>query len=282
MGLFGGDFEGPRLGVDLNAPEKRGFFKFFEIFIRKFWHFLKVNTIYSLFALPAFIILVPVLFYIVSSVVQGVDLSAFGNESGSAFFYICIFATLMLVNFFSSMMGMGPASAGATYIYRNFAGENHAFLWTDFVANVKKNLKQSIFVFLTDIASVIVVYFAILVYSGMDGVLGYIKYLVIALYFVFILMHIYIYPLMVSFDMSIKDIYKNALLFTFGKFPHSLLLFIALLALHVILPAVIMLYAGMVSVIIVSVILFLNVFITQAFSGFMVNFVVYPKIKKFM
>ena len=56
MGLFRPSFDKPGKGVDVNAPQKRSFFRFFEILSRKFTHFIRVSLIYSVFLIPTFII----------------------------------------------------------------------------------------------------------------------------------------------------------------------------------------------------------------------------------
>lgn len=42
----------PGKGVEKDAPEKNAFFKFFELFGRKFWRFIQVNLIYLVVLLP--------------------------------------------------------------------------------------------------------------------------------------------------------------------------------------------------------------------------------------
>ena len=53
MGLFSyKSYYKPGKGVEKDAPEKNAFFRFFEIYGRKFWRFLEVNLIYLLILLP--------------------------------------------------------------------------------------------------------------------------------------------------------------------------------------------------------------------------------------
>ena len=39
-------------GVDKNGPQKKPFFKFWELFGRKFWNFFTLNLVYVVFCLP--------------------------------------------------------------------------------------------------------------------------------------------------------------------------------------------------------------------------------------
>ena len=49
MGLFGANYENPGAGIAKDAPKKKGFFRFMEIFGRKFWKLLELNFLYMLF-----------------------------------------------------------------------------------------------------------------------------------------------------------------------------------------------------------------------------------------
>ncbi len=53
MGLFSyKSYYKPGKGVEKDAPEKNAFFRFFEIYGRKFWRFIQVNVIYLIVLLP--------------------------------------------------------------------------------------------------------------------------------------------------------------------------------------------------------------------------------------
>ena len=53
MGLFSyKSYYKPGKGIEKDAPEKNAFFRFFEIYGRKFWRFIEVNFIYLVILLP--------------------------------------------------------------------------------------------------------------------------------------------------------------------------------------------------------------------------------------
>ena len=70
MGIFSRSYykEGP--GVDPDEPQKRSFFKFFDIFKRKLGHFSRANLIYSLTCIPAFIVIFFLMTYVTSSLID--------------------------------------------------------------------------------------------------------------------------------------------------------------------------------------------------------------------
>ncbi|MDR0946919.1 MAG: DUF624 domain-containing protein [Ruminococcus sp.] len=51
MGLFK-SYSTPGPGVDKTRPKKRGFFRFFEVYFRKFWKMFELNLITALMCLP--------------------------------------------------------------------------------------------------------------------------------------------------------------------------------------------------------------------------------------
>lgn len=51
-GWFGIDYNKPGPGVDKNAPQKKSFVVFFEIYFRKFWKLMVANLLYVLVSLP--------------------------------------------------------------------------------------------------------------------------------------------------------------------------------------------------------------------------------------
>ena len=73
MGLFTRELGKPGKGIDANAPEKRSFFRFFDIFFRKFWHFVRLNILYVVMCIPTFIII-----FVLSSLIS----NSFFDASG--------------------------------------------------------------------------------------------------------------------------------------------------------------------------------------------------------
>lgn len=279
MGLFSNSYTKSGPGVNPDAPQKRSFFRFFDIFSRKFWHFSKANLIYSLALIPTFVIILLISFFMVSVITSNVSFAEAGTTGTALVYWL---GGLILTNLYISLWGAGPATAGMTYLMRNFANEDHAWLWSDFKDNVKTNFKQALAVFAVDIGVIVFSYIAICVYSQMPGFLGMLKYAVYLMLFIYTMMHLYIYPMMVTFKLSLKDLYKNSLLFALGKLPSNLLIIAILVGLHVIIPAYVTLMGGQYSIIILIVLLLLEILISQAFSAFLVNFNAYPKIKRYM
>ena len=52
MGFLQANYDKPGAGVRKDAPQKKEFVLFFEIYARKFWNLIQANLIYVLFSLP--------------------------------------------------------------------------------------------------------------------------------------------------------------------------------------------------------------------------------------
>jgi uncharacterized membrane protein YesL len=101
--------------------------------------------------------------------------------------------------------------------------------------------------------------------------MGYLKYVFIGIIFLFIMMHLYIYPMLVTFKMNVRQIYKNAFIFTMVKLLPNIL--ITLLCMGLVFASFFINMA-------VGIILF--PFISVSFIGFIINYYVYPILKQYM
>ena len=300
MGLFSPSFTKPGKGIEKDAPQKRSFFLFFDIFFRKFWHLIRLNLLYTLTMLPTFII-VFLLAGLVSETIlstEGVrslletmaSLGAdyLGDPEAYTYEYSRLIVTFDLffrfaVSFsFVIFWGMGPTTSGFTFVLRNFSREQHAWIWSDFKDAVKNNFKQSLVVFVLDVLAFVVFFTAFLVYGQMPGIIGALRYVILVLLLVYTLMHQYIYPLLITFDLKLKDLYRNALLFALGKLPSNFLVFLILVAVHFGGLFLCIQLGGGYAVALLGLVLVLECFILMSFSGLLINFNVYPKMKKYM
>ncbi len=269
FGLFDYTKEGP--GVPKDAPPKTRFVIFFEVFFRKFWNLIKINLLFGIFNIPAILFLLLFSMYY-NQLILPQEMVQTGEElvgylSGFTFPLLLLFICLPLIT-------VGPAQAGMTYILRNYSREEHAFLWYDFKENAKKNFKQSMIVGAINAVITVLVMMDIYIYMKVqtDSILIPIaNSLIIVAFLLFMMMSMYIYPMMVTFQLTTKQLYKNALLFAIMKFiPNVLILIVCFLV--VIVPFYFAPFVGYV----------LLIFITMALVSYITNFFVYAKIDRYM
>ncbi len=176
------NYDKPGKGIDPNAPKKRPFFFFLELYVRKLFTVMQMNVVFLLCCIP--------------------------------------------------IITIGPAIAGMTHIFREVSQERPIFIWTDFRKAMKQHFKQGFFVSLINVILwFMLVLDGLILYSRPSiftmiilGLLG-----IIAI--VFLMMQIYIYPLMITKKYTVLEIYKNAFLLALSQIYQTLgiLVIIALL-----------------------------------------------------
>lgn len=119
----------------------------------------------------------------------------------------------------------GPCTAGAAYITRNWARDEHAFIWADFRDAVKENWKQALAI--SGITSVmpLVLYVCWTFYGEMAGQSVFFvvpQILSVTLVLVWLCSLMYAYPLMVTYRLRFRDLIRNAVLLTVGRLPMTL------------------------------------------------------------
>ncbi len=267
----------PDLAAD--APVKHGFFLFFELFFRKFWRFITLNIYYFLVTLP---MLVMVYFTI-----NGYFADQLVNEAGEFVDMlpgIGIFASLaasipgplQTVLLILSMILYGPATMGLTYIFRNFARQEHAWM-SDFVSRGLSNFKQGLFFGLLDIIVVYLLANGIVAdisigtgqVAAVSGII--LTTLSVIALIVYMFMRHYFYMIAVSVNLSVFSILKNSWYFVVLGFWRNL-------------------WAGFICLVLIVACFFtlpLVSFITLPFlfyslTGFVVVFTCYPVVKKYL
>lgn len=220
FGMF--NFEKPGKGVYKDAPQKRGFFLFFEILLRKFWRISSLSLFYTLFSIPAFII-----FYYLCVFVQG----TFGITADPV---LAHWLSIYLAVFLAAFMGTGPASMGQAYVLRNFSRENHAWVWDDFREKAMENFGKGILFFVLDIVVVTILVGAATLYFKYGNLMpmpplmtAAFGFLAVFALFTYFMMHFFLYPLSVTMDMKAGKLLKTAFQLTMMKLPACILIFFA-------------------------------------------------------
>ena len=152
----------------------------------------------------------------------------FWNVLFRHFFDICK-VSILYVLFCIPIITIGPATAAATYVLRNIAREEHAFIWMDFYDNFKKNFKQSFVTGIIDLAVTALfgvnlwVYINAIAQEASPKYLYFMLGVAVVIFLCYFIAKMYLYPILVTFDISIKNAYKNSFIFTLIKFPGNIL-----------------------------------------------------------
>jgi uncharacterized membrane protein YesL len=226
FGFFDYSKEGP--GVSKDEAAKRGVALFFDTLFRKFGKLVSLNFLFFVVSLPVLAI-----YFIASS---GITASLVQKISEiEAYIEISFLLNVMTAVVIMILLGAGPASAGFVYIMRNLTTGKHAWIFSDFFEHFKKNFRQGFAVLIIDCAFLFLIIANINFYTGgMDMVLPpQLRAVMSSLVFIFalfyIMMRMYLYPMMVTFELRLSQLYKNALLFLMMKLPQTLGIFILVL-----------------------------------------------------
>ena len=118
----------------------------------------------------------------------------------------------------------GPFTAGLSYITRNWARDEHAFIWTDFKDAVKANWKQSLVLSL--ITSILPTaayvgwrFYGQLAQNNMIMIVP--QVLVVLVGIIWSISITYMHPLVVTYELKTKDVIRNGLLLGVARLPMS-------------------------------------------------------------
>ena len=121
----------------------------------------------------------------------------------------------------------GPFNAGVSYVLRNWARDEHSFVLSDFKDALKANWKQALVISLIDGAMPFILYTSWRFYGGMMNQssiyivpLG----LVLLVSLLWSLASTLAYPMLITYDLKIKDVIRNSLLLSVAKLPFSVLI----------------------------------------------------------
>ncbi len=119
----------------------------------------------------------------------------------------------------------GPWTAGVAYVTRNWARDEHAFIWSDMKDAMKENWKQALGVSAITAVLPAVTYLCWVFYGEMTATMALAvvpQILIVMLAFVWSLAVTYAYPMMVTYHMSFMTIIRNSLLLAVGRLPMSI------------------------------------------------------------
>ncbi len=218
MGMFNYNKAGP--GVNKDGPKKKRFFYFFELAWRKIGKLVQLNLLYVLFMLPTILVLM-LMFAVYVDVQNTINTAVeageiLASEATTQFIEALTPGLLELcIPLVLTMLLAGPATAAITYDMRCLVTEKGFFVWDDFKDAFKKNWKQGMAAGVIDGVAVTLMLVALpFYYERMTDSIMYLLLfgicLVISL--IFIMMNYYIYLMIVSTNLTLKQIFKNSLI----------------------------------------------------------------------
>lgn len=178
----------------------------------------------------------------------------------------------------------GLANAGITNVARNTARDKHSFGISDFFDTIKKNRKQSLVAGIINLLVLGISLFSALFYrasyaknSSFIWLLGF--SVVLSFNVVFAFARYYIWTMIITFDLKLKDIYKNSFKLAVANIWRNFLVAILLLITYAIY---LILLHFLPYRIVWIIVIFLAMCTLPTYRFLMIQFVAFPAIKKYM
>ncbi|MBQ3270763.1 MAG: YesL family protein [Clostridia bacterium] len=156
-----------------------------------------------------------------------------GEIASTAEDFSGLIATWLLI-LFPCVAITGPFNAGVTYVLRNWARDEHSFVLSDFKDALKANWKQALVVSVIDGALPFILYTCWRFYGGMLSQSAFYLVptaLVLLVAIVWKLSAMLAYPMLITYDLKMKDVLRNSILLTLAKLPFAVLIKLATFAL---------------------------------------------------
>jgi uncharacterized membrane protein YesL len=220
MGFFDRMYYGDPRKPDLRKEDMpEGRFKiFFTVLQIRFWKLIQLNLLYSIFWIPAFFVVYVNLMYLIQ--VQNTP------NLANAIQGMGITMVLLLLPCF---LIAGPATAGTTYVVRNWARDEHAWVWSDFKDAWKQNWKESLIIMLINGLALIVFYVNLSFYrvqAQQNVAFLILYYFILIAGLIYIMMNMFIFPMLVTYKLKVRQIFKNAFIFTMAELPRTFAIFV--------------------------------------------------------
>lgn len=174
----------------------------------------------------------------------------------------------------------GLAAVGITNVTRNIARDKHSFGLSDFFDTIKKNWKQALGAGIINTVVTAILGFALTFYINSEGTMGTIGLgISFCMIFIFIIMKFYIWTMIITFKLSLKQIYKNSFKFVFINMKMNLLCGIILLLIYALYVLIFLLIPNY---LVLTIELVLAVCTLPAFRFLLIQFCTFPSMKKYI
>ena len=262
--LFGFlDFTKPGHFVDDNQYPP--FIRFWKRYARHFLKLLSVNLLFCILTLPIYTWLMS-LINVASTQAGGGVISLMGPVL--LYFSMKIPAPILVVLLIASILVSGPAAAALTYSCATLAWDKPGLFWEEFKLAWKSNWKQSLPIGIVDaLVCFVSIYYlvdAVALFGAMGLVLTVLWLLLALLY---AMMRVYLYPIMVTVELPLGTLIKNALILALLK-PWR--------------PLLVILVAGIFCLLCIFADLVIVPCFLYSFVAYTAAFVAYPMLDKYL
>lgn len=226
-------------GVEKGEVKDPTFKNFFKYYGRSITKLLNVNLMFTLLCLPVFSLFFaiagftnlsapaasgtlfgPIRSAIISGNINPVTMSLFGaygiqtDQSVRLTVPTLIFFGIAALVIFT----WGYANTGMFYVIRNIQKGEPVFMFADFKQTIKQNKFQSLILGMIDLAIIGLTFYDLQFFainSSVSSMYSVMFWICIFIGITYLIMRVYIYLMLVTFDLSIYKMFKNGLIFSF-------------------------------------------------------------------
>lgn len=235
----------------LDAKERGPVIRFFLSGWTNLVRLMASNVLFFVFNIPA-IALAFVLSFVFIPVISPVfiDLSSYIDPvTGSDTAVLEVFILLLIFSVNAMLSGtlicIGPFQAGFAQVYKDIRNNTSVSFISSFGNGLKMNWKKGLAAMLIGFVITPVLLLAISFYLNMKTAIGTVIGVVfIILLFAFILIQNFVYTLIVSTELKLGKIYKNAFLFLFVRFLPCLAATVCVLVFYFVIPFMLLMSAS--------------------------------------
>lgn len=279
------------------VDEKFSTKSFFKLLKSRFMNLVTLNVVASLFLIPLIMFLLGIsgtfsyytrtpdsnMFLVldgISRYEEGAHMNVLMNVFGGTglvsrnSFTTLLFERLGLVEF----LIFGMLNVGFAYVLREMVRCKPVFIISDFFRTIKKNIKQALIFGVIDFGVIVLLIYDMYAYNMNATEWMYLMffYLSILIFLIYFIMRTYIYQMMITFDLPIRKLVKNAFLFTFIGLKRNFVGFLGVVIVCVLNYLLLSLTFTF------SVALILPFVLSIAICGLISVYCAYPQIKKHM
>ena len=271
---------------------------FFKLWGRKFWKLISLNLLMVVQIIPLLLIAflyfagpkIPTLYNPLYAPLLGAQTAAptsvgmtLFNSAAGLMHQTPVFNSwahwVMAALVIFQLITYGWQRTGTTYILRGLVRGDGVFMISDYFYAIRRNLKQGFVMGLIDCAALFALGFDLFYFlnAPTTGGNNFMYWMIFALILIYGIMRFYTYLMMVTFDMKISKILKNALIFTVMGIKRNIMALLGIVLLTGIF-AVLIIFLGQ----LVPAFFILPFLCLLGFCGFMYTFAAYPVIQKYM
>ncbi len=238
---------------------------------------MAVNVLFIVFNIPAIIISYFYSIFVIPALWPSFNLGSLltvtaedGTQAVSyqMFMLLMVFFITLMVS--SLLVCVGPFQAGFSQVYKDMRNGCIVSVFSSFKQGLKGNWKKGLIVMINGMLVSAVMLLSINFYLRLElTVAVMIGGLFMLLFIMFILIQNYVYQLMVSTDLSVGKLYKNAILLVLIKFGNSLGFFIIITLLYVLVPFYLLMSASYLTL---GIFLFFYSFLVIAWVQYMLSY----------